>query len=66
MSKEAYRLFSTAPRREGCSYVLPLLNDPTRHMTYGQARIAILIIPSSFSLLAPSLACADMPCSMAR
>ncbi|EJV1367255.1 tyrosine-type recombinase/integrase [Pseudomonas aeruginosa] len=36
MSEEAYRLFSTAPRREGCPYVLPSPNDPTRHMTYGE------------------------------
>lgn len=36
MSEEAYRLFSTAPRREGCPYVLPSPNDTTRHMTYGE------------------------------
>lgn len=35
MSEEAYRLLSTAPRREGCPYVLPSPNDPTRHMTRG-------------------------------
>ena len=36
MSEEAYRLFSTAPRREGCPYVLPSPNDPTRHLTFGE------------------------------
>lgn len=36
MSEEAYRLLSTAPRREGCPYVLPSPNDPTRHMTHGE------------------------------
>ena len=36
MSEEAYRLLSTAPRRDGCPYVLPSPNDPTRHMTHGE------------------------------
>ena len=36
MSEEAYRLFSTAPRLEGCPYVLPSPNDPTRHLTHGE------------------------------
>ena len=36
MSAEAYRLFSTAPRREGCPYVLPSPNDPTKHLTFGE------------------------------
>ena len=36
MSEEAYRLLSTAPRREGCPYVLPSPNDPTRHLTHGE------------------------------
>ncbi len=36
MSEEAYRLLSTAPRREGCPYVLPSPNDPTQHMTHGE------------------------------
>ena len=36
MSEEAYRLLSTAPRREGCPYVLPSPNDPARHMTHGE------------------------------
>jgi integrase len=36
LSEEAYRLLSTAPRREGCPYVLPSPNDPTKHLTYGE------------------------------
>lgn len=36
MSEEAYRLLSTAPRREGCPYVLPSPSDPTRHLTFGE------------------------------
>ena len=36
MSEEAYRLLSTAPRLEGCPYVLPSPNDPTRHLTFGE------------------------------
>src|SRR3546814_15173782 len=36
MSEEAYRLLSTAPRREGCPYVLPSPNDPTKHLTFGE------------------------------
>lgn len=36
MSEEAYRLLSTAPRREGCAYVLPWPNDPSKHPTYGE------------------------------
>ncbi|MBP6761545.1 MAG: site-specific integrase, partial [Thauera sp.] len=36
MSEGAYRLLSTAPRREGCPYVLPSPNDSTRHMTHGE------------------------------
>jgi len=36
MSEEAYRLLFTAPRREGCPYVLPFPNDPTRHKTHGE------------------------------
>ena len=36
MSAEAYRLLSTVPRREGCPYVLPSPNDPTRHLTFGE------------------------------
>src|SRR3546814_9647407 len=36
MSEEAYRLLSTAPRREGCPYVLPSPNDPARHITHGE------------------------------
>jgi hypothetical protein len=28
LSEEAYRLLSTAPRRDGCPYVLPSPNDP--------------------------------------
>ncbi|MDR2012014.1 MAG: tyrosine-type recombinase/integrase [Rhodanobacter sp.] len=34
LSEEAHRLLSTAPRREGCPYVLPSPNDPTRHLTH--------------------------------
>ncbi|HCA0687160.1 TPA: tyrosine-type recombinase/integrase family protein, partial [Citrobacter freundii] len=34
MSAEAYRLLSTAPRREGCPYVLPSPNDPAKHLTF--------------------------------
>lgn len=36
MSEETYRLRSTAPRREGCPYVLPSPNDPARHLTHGK------------------------------
>ncbi|EMD1678965.1 tyrosine-type recombinase/integrase [Klebsiella variicola] len=36
MSEEAHRLLSTAPRREGCPYVLPSPNDPARHLTHGE------------------------------
>ncbi len=36
MSEEAYRLLSSAPRQDGCPYVLPSPNDPTRHMTHGE------------------------------
>ena len=36
MSKEAHRLLSTAPRREGCPYVLPSPNDPAKHLTHGE------------------------------
>ena len=36
MSAEAYRLLSTAPRREGCPYVLPSPNDPSKHLTFGE------------------------------
>ncbi|MFT3719247.1 tyrosine-type recombinase/integrase [Pseudorhodoferax sp.] len=36
MSEEAYRLLSTAPRREGCPYVLPSPNDPDKHLTEGE------------------------------
>jgi integrase len=36
MSEEAYRLLSTAPRREGCPYVLPSPNDPAKHLTFGE------------------------------
>ncbi|AOI32991.1 MULTISPECIES: tyrosine-type recombinase/integrase [Gammaproteobacteria] len=36
MSAEAYRLLSTAPRREGSPYVLPSPNDPARHLTFGE------------------------------
>jgi integrase len=36
LSEEAHRLLSTAPRREGCPYVLPSPNDPNRPITYGE------------------------------
>ncbi|MAK75096.1 MAG: integrase [Pseudomonadales bacterium] len=36
LSEEAYRLLSTVPRRDGCPYVLPSPNDPTKHLTYGE------------------------------
>jgi len=36
MSEEAYRLLSTAPRREGSRYVLPSPRNPLTHMTYGE------------------------------
>ncbi|WP_372357112.1 tyrosine-type recombinase/integrase [Xanthomonas sp. NCPPB 3443] len=36
LSEEAHRLLSTAPRREGCPYVLPSPNDPAKHLTYGE------------------------------
>lgn len=36
MSEEAYRLLSTAQRREGCPSVLPSPHDPTRHLTQGE------------------------------
>ena len=36
MSAEAHRLLSTAPRREGCPYVLPSPNDPAKHLTFGE------------------------------
>ncbi|VFT25988.1 integrase [Pseudomonas aeruginosa] len=36
MSEEAYRLLSTAPRLEGCPYVLPSPNDPAKHLTFGE------------------------------
>ncbi len=36
MSEEAHRLLSTAPRREGCPYVLPSPNDPAKHLTHGE------------------------------
>lgn len=35
MSEEAYRLLSTAPRRDGCPYVLPSPNDPSKALTEG-------------------------------
>jgi len=34
ISEEAYRLLSTAPRWEGCPYVLPSVNDPSKHLNY--------------------------------
>jgi len=40
MSEEAYRLLSTAPRRQGCPYVLPSPNDPARHLTHGNTMAA--------------------------
>lgn len=36
MSAEAYRLLSTAPRREGCPYVLPSPHNPDKHLTFGE------------------------------
>jgi len=36
ISEEALRLFSTAPRWDGCPYVLPSPTTPDRHLTYGQ------------------------------
>jgi integrase len=36
MSEEAYRLLSTAPRREGMRYVLPSPRNPLIHLTYGE------------------------------
>src|SRR5256885_13300500 len=36
LSEEAYRLLSTAPRRDGCPYVLPSPNDPAKHLTEGE------------------------------
>jgi len=36
MSEEAYRLLSTAPRREGVRYVLPSPRNPLTHLTYGE------------------------------
>lgn len=36
LSEEAHRLLSSAPRREGCPYVLPSPNDPAKHLTYGE------------------------------
>ena len=36
LSEEAYRLLSTAPRREGCPYVLPSPNHANRHLTDGE------------------------------
>lgn len=36
MSEEVYRLLSTAPRRDGCPYVLPSQNDPTKAITEGE------------------------------
>lgn len=33
LSEEAYRLLSTAPRRDGCPYVLPSPNNPAKHLT---------------------------------
>jgi integrase len=36
MSEEAYRLLSTAPRLEGCPYVLPSPSAPGEHLTYGE------------------------------
>jgi integrase len=36
MSEEAYRLLSTAPRQEGCPYVLPSPNHPAKHLTTGE------------------------------
>jgi len=36
ISEEAWRLLSTAPRWEGCPYVLPSANDPGKHLNYAQ------------------------------
>lgn len=36
MSEEAYRLLSTAPRREGARYVLPSPRNSLTHLTYGE------------------------------
>ncbi len=36
MSEEAYRLLSTAPRRDGCPHVLPSPNDPAKAITEGE------------------------------
>ena len=36
MSEEAYRLLSTAPRVEGCPYVLPSPSHPGQHLTVGE------------------------------
>ncbi|MGC8401103.1 tyrosine-type recombinase/integrase [Enterobacter mori] len=36
MSEEAYRLLSTAPRREGNPYVLPSPRHPGQHLTTGE------------------------------
>jgi len=36
LSKEAYRLLSTAPRQEGFPYVLPSPNDSTKHLGHGE------------------------------
>lgn len=36
MSEEAYRLLSTAPRPEGCTYVLPSPTHPGQHLTTGE------------------------------
>ncbi|MBN9342456.1 MAG: integrase arm-type DNA-binding domain-containing protein [Comamonadaceae bacterium] len=36
LSEEAYRLLSTAPRRENCPYVLPSPRHLNRHLTHGE------------------------------
>jgi integrase len=36
MSEEAYRLLSTAPRQEGCRYVLPSPSHAGKHLTTGE------------------------------
>lgn len=36
MSEEAHRLLSTAPRVEGCPYVLPSPSHPRQHLTTGE------------------------------
>jgi len=36
MSEEAWRLLSTAPRREDCPYVLSSPNDASKRLTYGE------------------------------